>query len=318
MELISLYYFSEVAKDLHITRTADRLYVTQQTLSNHIARLEDYYGMPLFYRRPKLSLTTAGERVLAFANSVGLEHANLRDSLSDIEKQESGVIHFGASILRLNTSLPHVLPEFSARYPKVELRLTEGISSHLLPMVAEGRLDFAIVLSDKPNPKLTEHHLMDDHIYLCVSDVLLRKYYGEEAEAIKRAAEHGANVKDFAKLPFCMLNNRMGDMVRECFQDAQVTPWQYISCTNTNLNTTVCFERLTASFIPHVSLAANQDAIPDDLNIFPLHLHGMPVVQRSTLIRRTDRYLSRFNKYFLDLLYHHYADVEHIRFDRIV
>lgn len=62
MELISLYYFSEVAKDLHITRTADRLYVTQQTLSNHIARLEDYYGMPLFYRRPKLSLTTAGER----------------------------------------------------------------------------------------------------------------------------------------------------------------------------------------------------------------------------------------------------------------
>ena len=241
MELISLYYFSEVAKDLHITRMADRLYVTQQTLSNHIARLEDYCGMPLFYRRPKLSLTTAGECVLAFANSVGLEHANLRDSLSDIEKQESGVIHFGASILRLNTSLPHILPEFSARYPKVELRLTEGISSHLLPMVVEGRLDFAIVLSDKPNPKLTEHHLMDDHIYLCVSDVLLRKYYGEEA-----------------------------------------------------------------------------DAIPVDLNIFPLYLHGMPVVQRSTLIRRTDRYLSRFNKYFLDLLYHHYADVEHIRFDRIV
>ena len=41
MDLISLYYFSELAKDLHMTRTANRLFISQQTLSNHIKRLED-------------------------------------------------------------------------------------------------------------------------------------------------------------------------------------------------------------------------------------------------------------------------------------
>ena len=36
MDLTSLYYFSELAKDLHMTRTANRLFISQQTLSNHI------------------------------------------------------------------------------------------------------------------------------------------------------------------------------------------------------------------------------------------------------------------------------------------
>ena len=40
MDTLSLYYFSELAKDLHITRTANRLFISQQTLSNHIMRLE--------------------------------------------------------------------------------------------------------------------------------------------------------------------------------------------------------------------------------------------------------------------------------------
>ena len=47
MDTQSLYYFSELAKDLHMTRTAERLFISQQTLSNHILRLEEYYGVRL-------------------------------------------------------------------------------------------------------------------------------------------------------------------------------------------------------------------------------------------------------------------------------
>ena len=41
MNLISLYYFSELAKDLHMTQTANRLFISQQTLSNYIKRLKN-------------------------------------------------------------------------------------------------------------------------------------------------------------------------------------------------------------------------------------------------------------------------------------
>ena len=79
MDLISLYYFQELSKDLNMTRTAQRLYISQQTLSNHIHRLEQHYGCPLLYRKPTLSLTCAGEFVLSFAQVVRKEERNLED-----------------------------------------------------------------------------------------------------------------------------------------------------------------------------------------------------------------------------------------------
>ena len=92
MDMVSLYYFSEVAKDLNITRTANRLFISQQTLSNHIHRLEEYYNAQLLHRKPSLSLTLAGEFVLGFAEVMNKEHTNLKDILSDIERQERGVL----------------------------------------------------------------------------------------------------------------------------------------------------------------------------------------------------------------------------------
>ena len=44
MNLLSLYYFVELAKELHVTNTAQKLYISQQNLSQHIQRLEQYYG----------------------------------------------------------------------------------------------------------------------------------------------------------------------------------------------------------------------------------------------------------------------------------
>lgn len=60
MNLQSLYYFSELAKTLHMTQTAERSFISQQNLSNHIQRLENYYGVKLFERKPRLQLTYAG------------------------------------------------------------------------------------------------------------------------------------------------------------------------------------------------------------------------------------------------------------------
>ena len=131
MDLSSLFYFQELSKDLNMTKTAQRLYISQQTLSNHIQRLEQYYGTQLFYRKPSLSLTCAGEFVLAFAQVVAKEERNLKDILSDIEHQERGSLRIGASMARGTQFLPRILPQFRQRYPQVEMRFVEGLSSNL-------------------------------------------------------------------------------------------------------------------------------------------------------------------------------------------
>ena len=132
MDTLSLYYFSEVAKDLHITRTANRLFISQQTLSNHILRLEESFGAKLLYRKPTLTLTYAGEYVLTFAEKIIRESSNLKDIIAD---KDTGAILFGASILRMNTLLPDIMPVFSDRYPNVELRISDGYSKNLEDLV---------------------------------------------------------------------------------------------------------------------------------------------------------------------------------------
>ena len=319
MELISLYYFTELAKDLHMTRTAERLFISQQTLSNHIARLESYYGATLLYRKPRLMLTPAGEYVLSSANTILKEESNLKDILFDVEQQERGLLRFGASTLRMNTSLPRILPRFSERYPKMELRLTDTISSELIELILNGQLDLAVTVLKKDDPRLIETHLLEDQVYLCISDVLLKKHYGEaEAEALKQKSAHGASVTDFAKLPFCLLHNRIGELIYECFAEAHVTPWPYITSTYTSISAAICFDGLAAAFIPRVCLADLRGTIPEDINIFPMIYKGKPLTQQVYLIHMKDRYMPRPFRYFQTLLSEYYRDVECVGLERIV
>ena len=318
MELVSLYYFTELAKDLHMTRTAERLYISQQTLSNHIARLESYYGTPLLYRKPALSLTPAGEYVLSSAKAIIDEEANLKAILSDVEKEERGILRFGASTLRMNTSLPHILPRFSERFPQVEIRLTDTISSELTEKVMNGELDLALTVSHRTDPLLAQDHMMDDQVYLCVADSLLQKYYGEDAASLKERSRDGADVGNFSKLPFCLLENRIGEKINECFAEAQITPHAYITSTYTQISTSVCFARLAAAFIPHVCLAEQRRQIPKDINIFPLLQNGHPLMQPVNLIHLRDRYLTRSTRYFQDLLSGYLRAVEQVHLERVV
>lgn len=318
MDLTSLYYFSELAKDLHMTRTANRLFISQQTLSNHIQRLEDYYGTKLFHRRPSLSLTIAGEFVLGFADVVNKEQVNLKDILSDIAQQERGILRFGASALRLEMCLPAVLPIFSARYPNVELRITDTITARLEPLVLDGTLDFAITLNGEEHPRLVTQQLMDDQVYLCVADSLLLRCYGEDTQVLKEKGIQGVNVKDFSKLPFCIFENRMGRQIQQCFDTANIVPNAYITSTFTQIGTTICFQRLAACFLSQTSLVSQQDDIPPDINIFPLYYKGQPLTQRLSLIRMKDRYLSHYSKFFLEQLFQYFDGVERVRMERTV
>jgi len=310
METISLYYFSEAAKDLHITETANRLHITQQTLSNHILRLERDFGAQLLNRKPSVSLTYAGEFVLAFAETVLKEQTNLTDILSDIEQSERGVIRFGASSMRMNT-LAAILPSFIERYPNVELRLSSTISQKLEPMVLNGELDMAIVISEKTDPEMVLDDLMEDQIFLCASDTLLRKYYGDEAEEIKARSLNGADIKDFARLPFCILSNYMGERIHKCFDECGVTPRTRMTSYYSYICTTVGFQGSAAFFSSHVNLTHRQGEIPDNMNIFPLLYRGEPMFLHISLLRHRQRYLTHYAKYFRELLSDYCAAVEH-------
>ena len=316
MELNSLIYFSELAKDLNMTRTAERLFLSQQSLSYHLLRLEEELGARLFERKPSLKLTAAGEQFLNYSRTAAREFENLKNRISDIEKQDRGVIRFGASTLRLSSCLPAILPQFHERYPDVEIRITDSISRQLVPRVIRGELDMAITLTGEEIPVLTAAPLMEDNLYLCVSDGLLQKYFGSESDRIKAKSSRRASIRDFGELPFCLYNNRLGDLIRGLFEEANIIPKATISSTYTQIGFDLCMRGVVACVATQLNLAGLKE-IPPDINIFPLYHPGKPVTHPVQLIWRSDRYLSAFSQYFIELLTAYFSEVAQQNVGRI-
>lgn len=310
MDILSLYYFSELAKELHMTRTAQRLFISQQTLSNHIKRMEEELGIELFNRRPVLSLTLAGELMLTFARSTLDSYDRLHDAITDIGAQRRGTLRFGGSAARLNACMSHILSQFTSRYPNVEVRLTDAISANLEPMVANGQLDLAIVLSDVEEPGLKAEPLIHEQIYLCVPDDLLKEYYGAEAAALKEKAINGVFVQNLERLPFCMMSNRMGRMLQACFDEEKITPRVYSRSTYTRIGIAMCEQGQAVCVVSQMHLLGLHGQISSNVNIFPLRgrtgLLSLPL----SLVQPADSKLPSFAAFFKELLMQYFYSVE--------
>ena len=90
-----LRYFLMVAEELNITRAAERLYISQQSLSAHISNIERELEVKLFTRSPKLSLTYAGDLLVATATQILELHSQYLSKVGDINKQYLGCCGWG-------------------------------------------------------------------------------------------------------------------------------------------------------------------------------------------------------------------------------
>ena len=306
MELESLYYFMETARELHITRTAGRLHISQQTLSNHIMRLEEYYGAKLFYRYPALQLTEAGKEVLKFARKVYQEERNLKAILTDTIQSDTGEITISASSPRFNYYLPDVLKKFSAEYPNVIIDLIDRTSDDSEMLVQKNQVDFAVTVdTDAQKLRVNVRATYDDPVYFCVSDKLLMKHYGDEMHAMKEKAFHeGADLREFSRLPFLIVSplGRMGRRIAQCFNDAGYEPNVYLKAGYTTIMAPLCNAALAGCFTSHMNLARWHYHMNDDVNIFPLCFRGEPVTLKIYVIYSRQRYLNHHCRYFIDLL----------------
>ncbi|MBQ9418766.1 MAG: LysR family transcriptional regulator [Synergistaceae bacterium] len=305
MDIESLYYFIETARDLHITRTAQRLHMSQQTLSNHVARLESYYGTKLFYRYPTLQLTPTGKEVLNFARELHQNESNLRAVLTDTLNSEAGEITLGASSPRSNYYLPNVLKKFSEKFPNVTIDLIDVNSPDAEILVQKNQVDFAVAIdSEISKLKVNVKATYEDPVYFCVSDRLLYRCYGEKMYTLRERAINGAYLENFSEIPFMILSpqGRMGKRIARCFNEAGYEPKTYLKADHTTLTNPLCNAALAGCFTSHMNLTRWKEHLDDDVNVFPLHQNGRPVLLNLYVIYSRQRYLNHHCRYFLELL----------------
>ncbi len=187
----------------------------------------------------------------------------------------------------------------------------EGLSQGLERQTSNGELDFALVLSDRYSPDLVEHEFLQDHIYLCVPENLLRAYYTpEEVRERKIQAVQGVELRDFDRLPFALMTNRLGARIQEIFTREHIRPNVFFTAPSTAQTLPMCTKGLAACYCTHMNLVEKRGTVDANVNIFPLYDQGVPLVQKLSLLRHKQRYLTHFAKYFMDLTFQVAASIE--------
>jgi LysR family hydrogen peroxide-inducible transcriptional activator len=135
MELHQLRYFLAVVREKSFTRAADRLYITQPSLSEQIRKLEGELGSPLFERLGRsLVLTNAGEALLPHAERALQEVEHARRRIQEVQGLVRGRISIGSLPSAANLLLRR-LAEFRRAHPGVRIQLHEADSS---PTIEDG------------------------------------------------------------------------------------------------------------------------------------------------------------------------------------
>src|SRR5215204_29347 len=145
MELRHLRYFDAVAETLNFTRAAERMHVTQSTLSHQIKQLEDELGTPLFDRGGKqVRLTEAGE-VLRSHMTPALEQIDLGlQALRTPGEAITGSIRLGTTPSFNTRMVPQCVATLLNAYPGIEVSVEELAAGQILKRLRSGHLDLAV------------------------------------------------------------------------------------------------------------------------------------------------------------------------------
>lgn len=161
MELRQLRYFVVVAEELHFSRAAARLNMSQPPLSQQIKALEADIGATLFHRTKRsVALTAAGRDLY---EQLGPWLATLEDMVGRarrIAAGEEGQLSVACSFSTTQALLPQIIRNFRDSYPKITLRLREMQIEQQLESLAKGLVDIGIM-----RLPVDESHLMTAPLY---------------------------------------------------------------------------------------------------------------------------------------------------------
>lgn len=165
-----LQYFIEVAGTLNVSRAAERLGISQPTLSLAIQRLESSFGAPLLIRtKSGVKLTHAGQKLVAQARSLLMEWEKIRgDALRD-ESEIRGRYILGCHPSVALYSLPGFVAQALIDNPSLEIKLVHDLSRKITEDVISFKVDFGIVVNPWEHPDLVIRPLCKDEVSLWVA-----------------------------------------------------------------------------------------------------------------------------------------------------
>lgn len=167
MEFRQLETFVEVAKLKSFSKAADKLYITQPTVSNHIQNLERELGTLLINRMgKKISLTEAGNLLYKYALNITNSFEMARFELEAFQGKIQGHLDIMSSSVPRKYLLPSLIKSFLDLFPDVTFNISNSDTKEVIQNILDGETDFGLVGAKIDSPNLKYVNIMEDNLVL--------------------------------------------------------------------------------------------------------------------------------------------------------
>lgn len=170
--LRQLRVFASAARHLSFVRAAEELNLSAPAISMQIRELEDEVGLPLFDRsHRKVSLTTAGEYVLAYTRKVLAAMRDSEDMIAKLRGLRVGALDVGM-VSTAKYFVPRMLALFRQEHPGIEIRLQVcNNRDELVSLLQQGTVELAVMgRPPKGWPSRAEPFALHPHVLATAVD----------------------------------------------------------------------------------------------------------------------------------------------------
>lgn len=296
-----MYYFMIVAKEESISRAAQALMVSQQSLSEQIKRLEDIYGK-LFLRRPRFQLTPAGEALLCTAQQIFVLEQNLDVQIQEIREKKIGHLRMGIHSLRAMVLLPNVIEKYHSMFPSVKLTFYNDDTVTLEDMLRRGELDVFFGVDARQYNEFEYITLGEEQIYLVASEEFTRRYFNQACVDSGDVLE----ISEMRNIPFIFRHNKSNFQlkVNKVLDSLNIIPNDVITITDFSIQLMLVGKNIGACFCPRLALHMvydmNRHRDTNMLRVFSIK--GMNATSHLTLVKHKYAFCTEYFDSFIRML----------------
>ena len=254
MNFTSMDYFVALAEERSFTRAAERLSVTQQTLSANVANVERELGVRLVNRRVPLTLTYAGDVFLGYARRLQALERSMRQEFLDIAGDQQGLLGVGVASTRGHMLMPEAIARFGQTHPGVSVLLHEEENDQLVELLRAGSIDMAVATVGRAqrHADLVVRPLYREQVVLLASCALVGRCLGDDAPAALARLERDGDLAPLSDVPLMMLGERdePGDLARRLLARSGVDARVVVHSKNSETLVDLAARDVGACFVP--------------------------------------------------------------------
>lgn len=224
-----------IYQEKSFSKAAQKLFISQPSLSLMVKKLEAQIGAPLFDRSSKpIQMTEVGMRYIGAVEQFRSVEKDFEDYLRALNALEAGSLGIGSNQLLSTLVLPRYIARFTREHPNIKLRLLDANSITLENQISAGQLDILIDNYALPQEQFEKQYLTTEHLLLAVPASFSqnaaaqgwRLCYEDVMNGRHAEAEEAVPLECFTDVPFIMMN-RDNDIRRQSdaiFQEVGFSP----------------------------------------------------------------------------------------------